>query len=288
MASTPSASALSAVLRCQGNILARKQANKKRPPAAVYGLGRTCGDSLKSSFRSLWGFTFHRERVEMPGALSVAVRFETGCSGKSSTRSVQSKEFLVKSNTKTDSKMLTWKASSEPHQWPKTKLTPDNTFALKSHRYRVLSQNNLVLRLDDTYLRRLNSDYPRTCCICVVCAQNKSTLNYSNAKPLIYFGLLWIVRNKLIRVTTAVSDSVQKQLGLVWNQLHPDVSGRRCSFKRSQEVKPFFACNSIHTGLSLHIFFNPNLIIGRLPRILFQLNQFCIYTATLIHKYVVN
>ncbi|KAF4104315.1 hypothetical protein G5714_015302 [Onychostoma macrolepis] len=88
MASTPSASALSAVLRCQGNILARKQANKKRPPAAVYGLGMTCGDSVKSAFRSLWGFIFHRERVEIPGVLSVAVRFETGCSGKSSIRNV--------------------------------------------------------------------------------------------------------------------------------------------------------------------------------------------------------
>ncbi len=237
MASTPSASALSAVLRCQGNILARKQANKKRPPAAVYGLGvgTSCGDSLKSSLRSLWGFTFHRARVEIPGVLSVAVRFETGCSGKSSIRNVQSKELLVKSSTKTDNNMLTWKASSEPNQWPKSKLTPDNTFAFKSHRYRVLSRNNLVLRLDGTYLRKLSSDYPRTC-ICVVC-----TLNYSNANPLIYFGLLWILRNKLIRFTTAVSDSVQKQLGIGWNQLHPDVSGRRCSFKRSQEVKPFFS-----------------------------------------------
>ncbi len=290
MASTPSASALSAVLRCQGNILARKQANKKRPPAAVYGLGTTCGDSLKSS---LWGFTFHRARVEIPEVLSVAVRFETGCSGKSSIRNVQSKELLVKSSANTNN-MLTWKASSKPNQWPKSKLTPDNSFAFKSHRYRVLSRNNLVLRLDGTYLRKLSSDYPRTC-ICVVCAQNKSTLNYSHANPLIYFGLLWILRNKLIRFTIAVSDSVQKQLGIGWNQLHPDVSGRRCSFKRSHEVKPFFffhlfffACNSIHTGLSLHTFFNPNLIIGRLPSILFQLNPFFIYTATLIHKYVVH
>ncbi len=170
MASTPSASALSAVLRCQGNILARKQANKKRPPAAVYGLGvgMTCGDSLKSSLRSLWEFTFHRVRVEIPGVLSVAVRFETGCSGKSSIRNVKSKELLVKSSTKTDNNMLTWKASSEPHQWPKTKLTPDNTFAFKSHRYRVLSRNNLVLRLDGTYLRKLSSDY----------TANSSVLNF--------------------------------------------------------------------------------------------------------------
>ncbi|XP_059389759.1 uncharacterized protein LOC132123203 [Carassius carassius] len=190
MASTPSASALSAVLRCQGNILARKQASKKRPPASVYGLGVTCGgDSVKSYFRSLWGFIFHRERVEIPGVLSISARFETGCSGKSSRGNSESKDLLVKSSLKTDNKMLTMKVSSEPNQLPKTKLTSDNTFAFKSQRYSVLSINSLVLRLDGSYLRKLNSDYPCTCCICIVCAR--------------------------------MSDSVRK-LGSGWNQLHPD------------------------------------------------------------------
>ncbi|XP_016334911.1 uncharacterized protein LOC107683376 [Sinocyclocheilus anshuiensis] len=222
MASTPSASALSAVLRCQGNILARKQANKKRPPASVYGLGMTCGDSVRSSFRSLWGFIFHRERVEIPGVLSATARFETGCSGKSSRRNGESKDLLLKSSLKTDNKMLTMKVSSEPNQWPKTKLTSDNTFAFKSQRYpkAVLSKNSLVLRLDGTYLRKLNSEYPWTC-ICVVCARSKSTLNHSNVNPLFSLGLLWILKNKLIYITTAVSDSV-RELGIGWNQLHPD------------------------------------------------------------------
>ncbi|KAL1261021.1 hypothetical protein QQF64_008848 [Cirrhinus molitorella] len=128
MASTPSASALSAVLRCQGNLLARKQANKKRPPASVYGLGMTCGESVKSYFRSLWGFIFHRERVEIPGVLSVT---------------------------------------------------------------------------------------------------SNSTLNYSDANPF-SLGLLWILKNKLIYFTTAVSDSVRTQLGIGWNQLHPDCDKSRC------------------------------------------------------------
>lgn len=222
MASTPSASALSAVLRCQGNILARKQASKKRPPASVYGLGMTCGgDSVKSYFRSLWGFIFHRERVEIPGVLTISARFETGCSGKSSRGNSESKDLLVKSSLKTDNKMLTMKVSSEPNQWPKTKLTSDNTFAFKSQRYSVLSNNSLVLRLDGTYLRKLNSDYPCTCCICIVCARSKSTLNYSNVNPLFSLGFLWILKYKLIYLSTAVSDSVRK-LGIGWNQLHPD------------------------------------------------------------------
>ncbi|KAK6326200.1 hypothetical protein J4Q44_G00018450 [Coregonus suidteri] len=46
MASTPSASALSAVLRCRGNILARNQANKKRPGTSGYSLGLACGARL--------------------------------------------------------------------------------------------------------------------------------------------------------------------------------------------------------------------------------------------------
>ncbi|KAK2880834.1 hypothetical protein Q8A67_018102 [Cirrhinus molitorella] len=223
MASTPSASALSAVLRCQGNLLARKQANKKRPPASVYGLGMTCGESVKSYFRSLWGFIFHRERVEIPGVLSVTVRFQTGCSGKLS----ESKDHPVKNSPKTDNRMLTRKASSEPNQWSKSKLTSDNTFAFKSQRYNVLSNKNLVLRLDGTYLRKLNSDYPWTCCICVICAQSNSTLNYSDANPF-SLGLLWILKNKLIYFTTAVSDSVRTQLGIGWNQLHPDCDKSRC------------------------------------------------------------
>lgn len=241
MASTPSASALSAVLRCQGNILARKQATKNRPPASVYaGLGMTCGDSVKSYFRSLWGFIFHRERVEIPGVLSVTVRFETGCSGKCG----ESKDHLVKNSPKTDNKLLTRKILSEPHQWPNSKLTSNYYFAFKSQHstVNILSKNNLVLRLDGTYLRKLNSDYPWTC-ICVVCSHSKSTLNYNNVNPF-SLALLWILKNKLIYFTTAVADSVRTQVGIGWNQLHPDVS-RQCGFKKVTRSQTFFVYNSV-------------------------------------------
>ncbi|XP_043115649.1 uncharacterized protein LOC122359421 [Puntigrus tetrazona] len=227
MASTPSASALSAVLRCQGKILARKQANKKRPPAAVYGLGVTCGDSVKSYFRSLWGFIFDRERAEIPGVLSVAVRFEK--SGKSSVANDRCKN-VAKSPPKTGRQILTRKASSEPNQWPKTRLASEYASAFKSQRYRVSVKNDLVLRLDGTFLRKLKSDYPWTC-ICVVC---KSTLNYSNVDPF-SFGLLCILRNKLIYFTTAVSDGLQKQLGIGWNQLHPDCDKLSGCARRTSE-----------------------------------------------------
>ncbi|XDV32022.1 hypothetical protein PO909_002926 [Leuciscus waleckii] len=219
MASTPSASALSAVLRCQGNILARKQANKKRSPASVYGLGRTGGDSVRSYFRSLWGFVFHRERVDIPGVLSVTARVETSCSGKS----LESKDHhLLKNSPKFDNKMLTMKASS-----PNTKVMSDYGFAIKSQRCSVSSKTNLVLRLDHTRLRKLNLDNPWTLCVCVVCAQSISTLNRSSVNELFSLGLLWYLKDKLIYFTTAVSDSVRTQPGICrMNQLQPDVSQR--------------------------------------------------------------
>lgn len=218
MASTPSASALSAVLRCQGNILARKQANKKRSPASVYGLGRTGGDSVRSYFRSLWGFVFHRERVDIPGVLSVTARFETSCSGKS----FESQYHLLKNSPKFN-RMLTMKASGA-----KTNVMSDYGFAFKSQRYSVSAKTNLVLRLDGTRLRQLNLDNPWTLCVCVVCAQSISTLlklSSVTVNELFSFGLLWSLKDKLIYFTTAVSDSVRTQAGICrMNQLQPDVS----------------------------------------------------------------
>lgn len=225
MASTPSASALSAVLRCQGNILARKQANKKRPRASAYGLGMTCGDSVKSYFRSLWGFLFHRKRVDIPGVLSVTARFETSCSGKSSIRNCESKDHLVRNSPKFENKTLTVKASTAS-QWPKTKVVSDSSFSSRSQRYSVSSKTNLVLRLDGSHLRKLNSDNPWILCICVVCAQSLSTLDHSSVNPLFSLGLLWSLKDKLINFTNTVSDNVRTHLGTHRNQLHPDVSGR--------------------------------------------------------------
>lgn len=214
MASTPSASALSAVLRCQGNILARQQANKKRSPASVYGLGRTGGDSVRSYFRSLWGFVFHRERVDIPGVMSVTARVETSCSGKS----FESKDPLLKNSPKSDNRMLTMKVSGA-----QTKVM--SNYGFKSQHCSVSSKTNLVLRLDGTRLRKLNLDNPWTLCFCVVCAQSISTLNRSSAKGLFSLGLLWYLKDTLIYFTTAVSDSVRTQPGICrMNQLQPDVS----------------------------------------------------------------
>lgn len=68
MASTPSASALSAVLRCRGNILARNQANKKRPATSGYNLGLVSGavcDSVRPKrTRSVWKSFFQEQRLE--------------------------------------------------------------------------------------------------------------------------------------------------------------------------------------------------------------------------------
>ncbi|XP_051521392.1 uncharacterized protein LOC127422079 [Myxocyprinus asiaticus] len=234
MASTPSASALSAVLRCQGNILARKQANKQ-PVASVYGLGMAYdansdsrpGNSDKSYFRALWGFVFHRERGEIPGVLSVKARFETRDLRKSTKMNCENSDSLVKncSTAKTKNyecrKMLNMKVSSAS-QWPTTK--PKSyyySFALNSQLYSVLSKNNLVLQMDGTRLRKLSSRYPWTFCVCIVCSQS---MNQNEVDSVFSLGLLSLLKKRLIYLSAAVSDIVREKLGIDWrtNQFHPD------------------------------------------------------------------
>lgn len=204
MASTPSASALSAVLRCQRNLLTRKQPNKKRPPAAGYGLGiMAYGDSLKAYFR---GLIFNGTRVEIPGVLSATARLsQTSRWGKTSLGNKKG----VKNTPKTDSKMLTAKVSTTKHM-------SDYSSAFKSQSYSVLP-----LRLDGV-LRKQNLDNKTyiTCRICVVCAHSMSLLNHNNINSLFSHGLLCFLRDTLLYFSTAVADSVRTQLNL--NQLHPD------------------------------------------------------------------
>ncbi|XP_051966493.1 uncharacterized protein LOC127632059 [Xyrauchen texanus] len=239
MTSTPSASALSAVLRCQGNILARKQANKKRPTDSVYGLVVAYGANSDSRhglldnsyFRALWGFIFHRERVEIPGVLSITARFQTRVSRKSTTINSGCTDHLVKSPSteKTGNceccKMLNMKVSSA-NQCPKTKLKSDYYIsAFNSKVYSLLSKNNnLVLRLEGRYFRQLCSEYPMTFCICIVCAQRKSIINQNEVDSIFSLSLLSMLKKRLIHLTAAVSDIVRAKLGIDWkrNQFHPD------------------------------------------------------------------
>ncbi|XP_056613294.1 uncharacterized protein LOC130428986 [Triplophysa dalaica] len=200
MASTPSASALSAVLRCQGNILARKRANKTRPAASVYGLGMKSSD--RSYFRAL--YLFHWEKLEIPGLLSVSTR----CSRQSAKRNPEAKDQLLKNS------LLSKKCS-------KTKLKSDrNGVAFLSERCSILSRGNLVLRVDD--LRKTLSECPRTFCVYIVCAQ-KSALNHNETDSLFPLDLLSFLKNRLLCLTAAVSDTVRMRLGIDWtNQIDPD------------------------------------------------------------------
>ncbi|XP_035991389.1 uncharacterized protein LOC105919148 [Fundulus heteroclitus] len=84
MASTPSASALSAVLRCRGNIWSRNPPTK-RPASAAYSLGLaggTRGDSPAersgSSRASEWRILPRGERLVSAGGLSVSCRWDGG------------------------------------------------------------------------------------------------------------------------------------------------------------------------------------------------------------------
>nr|XP_023658391.1 uncharacterized protein LOC111839043 [Paramormyrops kingsleyae] len=85
MASTPSASALSAVLRCRGNIFARNQANKKRPGSG-YSLGPKCGASGEPAAsnasvdlrqpRLEWRALLFGGYAEVRDGISVVIRWE--------------------------------------------------------------------------------------------------------------------------------------------------------------------------------------------------------------------
>ncbi|XP_061114299.1 uncharacterized protein LOC133139047 [Conger conger] len=90
MASTPSASALSAVLRCRGNIFARNKANKRPPPGSGYSLGVKCGAAGESGVPILakehgwefghslqdWKSFFLGQRVEIRDGVFLAVTLE--------------------------------------------------------------------------------------------------------------------------------------------------------------------------------------------------------------------
>lgn len=81
MASTPSASALSAVLRCRGKILTRNPPNK-RPATSAYSLGLACGavresttECTRSSWTSsTWESFCQGQRIVVARQLSVAYK----------------------------------------------------------------------------------------------------------------------------------------------------------------------------------------------------------------------
>ncbi|KAK5612320.1 hypothetical protein CRENBAI_016308 [Crenichthys baileyi] len=75
MASTPSASALSAVLRCRGNIWTRNP-QTKRPASAAYSLG-LAGGTLRDS-ESEWRIFPGGDRLVSAVGLSVSCRWDTG------------------------------------------------------------------------------------------------------------------------------------------------------------------------------------------------------------------
>lgn len=71
MASTPSASALSAVLRCRGNILTRNPPTKRPATTAAYSLG-LAAERTRSNQASAWETFLRGERVAVGKRLSVA------------------------------------------------------------------------------------------------------------------------------------------------------------------------------------------------------------------------
>lgn len=81
MASTPSASALSAVLRCRRNIWKRNSPSAKRPATAAYSLGMAGGTARsspagrsRSRQASAWGDLLQGERVSLGRRVTLALK----------------------------------------------------------------------------------------------------------------------------------------------------------------------------------------------------------------------
>lgn len=215
MASTPSASALSAVLRSQGNILARKGVNQTRPAASVYGLGMK--SSNRSFFRTLLGFIFNREIDEIPGVWSVSTQLKR----RSAVRITE--DHLVKNSTLKNCR--------------KTKPKTDYYgFAFNSERFSLLSKNSAVLRVCNLYVGKTTSENPRTFCICIVCAHGKSALNQHEVDSLFPIVLLSLLKKRLTYLTAAVSDIMRTKLGIDrTNQIYPDCNKQSGGFEYNTE-----------------------------------------------------
>ncbi|XP_068426708.1 uncharacterized protein [Clinocottus analis] len=88
MTSTPSASALTAVIRCRGNILARKPP-MKRPPGSPYSLAVTGGspaERTRSNQASAWEAFLRGDRVLVGRRLTVSPRVDGKMSREKKSR----------------------------------------------------------------------------------------------------------------------------------------------------------------------------------------------------------
>ncbi|KAJ8377929.1 hypothetical protein AAFF_G00249920 [Aldrovandia affinis] len=108
MASTPSASALSAVLRCRGNIFARNQANKRPPAVTAYSLGIKCVAASESGVTILdkehgweagrtlqkWKSFFLGERVEIWNGVFLAITWEA-CRKNTTNKCTDSRTVVI-------------------------------------------------------------------------------------------------------------------------------------------------------------------------------------------------
>lgn len=104
MASAPSASALSAVLRCRGNIWTRNPPTK-RPASAAYSLGLAGGklrdspaERSGSSRGSEWRIPPRGERLVSAGGLSVSCRWDSGENDAPGGEDLRKKDKLSISN----------------------------------------------------------------------------------------------------------------------------------------------------------------------------------------------
>lgn len=192
MASIPSASALSAVLRC------------KRPPASAYRLGLTYG-ALQPPSRveeadrperrnSLWAFNWLETRVSSPGVSYVVVRLESV------------RQELKKRNSQV--KRLPTPRNSGPRpeasQVQESRVSEVDLHSLHPHLDSHRVNGGLRETGSPSLKLTLLSEPGKVVCVCVGCKRDRDSLS--------------VLTDALLQFTASFSQLVLHKLGVVWKR----------------------------------------------------------------------
>ncbi|XP_072547598.1 uncharacterized protein [Salminus brasiliensis] len=236
MASTPSASALSAVLRC------------KRPPGSAYRLGLTYGAAQpisraekpdKPERRSpLWGFISPDAQLDTPAAKSVPVRLESAKGGGQRSRIQYVSNYPT---VKYSGSCFTPKTRGEMAQaqtQPSRRMPGVDEDPLKADgrlRKKVSSRPlgdplsvNTASFSEHGVVFSVYAGCKRDPSVSVMCR----TISYHSFSKL---------RSRLLQFTTFLSDVVRSKLGAVWKK-DPESNNQltgcdRCSSKHVKKDK---------------------------------------------------
>lgn len=211
MASTPSASALSAVLRC------------KRPPASAYRLGLTYGAVQQPLSRAdkptdkpqnrsaLWGLILPDARgLDPPGARAFPVHLDRSAKDRGQNR----QKYRIKYMSESCFRPKTCEKTSQQLQTQSNRRIPAlnvNTSDSNSRRNRNIISS---LRFGDSLASFSGHGVVFTVCLNCETDPKVSLLN----QPISYHSFS-LLKSRLLQITALVSEVVLARLGAVWQKV---------------------------------------------------------------------